>query len=136
MSMKPNKMLAATMLVEGWLHKDVAEEVGVTPQTISTWLTDPEFVALVNQLKMDNLHKARDRVQALSVKAAATIEDIMDSSSNDAVRLKAAESVLEMSGMINIQSGMWAWGIGPTTAEGVAKEIEKQHQLDTVGFTL
>lgn len=135
MSMKSNKVLAATMLVEGWLHKDVAEEVGVTPQTISAWLADPEFIAFVNKLKMDNLYKARDRVQALSVKAAATIEDIMDNGSNDGVRLKAAESVLEMSGMINIQSGVWAWGIGPTTTEGVAKEVEKQHQLDTVGFT-
>jgi len=120
--MKPNKTLAATMLVEGQLHKDVAEEVGVTPQTVSTWLAEPEFIAFVNKLKMDNLHKSRDRVQALSVKAASTIEDIMDNGHNDAVRLKAAESVLEMSGMINVQSGMWAWGIGPTTTEGVEKQ--------------
>lgn len=135
MSMKSNKLLAATMLVEGFLHKDVAEEVGVTPQTISVWLTEPEFVAFVNKLKMDNLHKARDRIQALSVKAAATIEDIMENGNNDAVRLKAAESVLEMSGMINVQSGMWAWGIGSSTVEGVIKDIKKQQQIDDIGFT-
>jgi predicted transcriptional regulator len=134
--MKPNKELAATMLVEGWLHKDVAEETGVTPQTISVWLTEPEFVAFVNKLKMENLHKARDRIQALSVKAAATIEDIMDNGSNDAVRLKAAESVLEMSGMINVESGMWAWGIGPTTTQGMTIELERKKQKDTIGFTL
>lgn len=136
MSLKSNKVLAATMLVEGWLHKDVAEEVGVTPQTISSWLTDPEFAAFVNKLKMDNLHYARDRIQALSVKAASTIEDIMDNSTSDAVRLKAAESVLEMTGMINVQSGMWAWGIGPKTTQGVIDEIEKQRQIDTVGFSM
>ena len=135
MSMKPNKLLAATMLVEGWLHKDVAEEVGVTPQTISAWLTEAEFVAFVNKLKMDNLNKARDRVQALSVKATSTLEDIMDNSSNDAVRLKAAESVLEMSGMINVQSGMWGWGIGPTTTQGMIIELDRKQQKDTVGFT-
>mgnify|MGYP000606659432 CR=1 FL=1 len=85
MSMKSNKMLAATMLAEGWLHKDIAEEVRVTPQTISAWLAEPEFVAFVNKLKMDHLNKARDRVQALSVKADDTIKDIMDNGSNDAV---------------------------------------------------
>lgn len=135
MSIKPNKISAATMLVEGSLHKDVAEEVGVTPQTISAWLAEPEFIAFVNKLKMDNLHKARDRIQALSVKAASTIEDIMDNGSNDAVRLKAAESVLEMSGMINVQSGVWAWGIGPASTEAVKKEMETQHQLNSIGFT-
>lgn len=135
MSMKPNKLLAATMLVEGRLHKDVAEEVSVTPQTISAWLTEAEFVAFVNKLKMDNLNKARDRVQALSVKAASTLEDIMENSSNDAVRLKAAESVLEMTGMINVQSGMWAWGIGSSTTEGVLRDIKKKQQIDEVGFT-
>jgi len=122
MGTKAKQAIAISMLVEGALHKDVAEKVGVTPQTISTWLKDPTFVATVNTLKIDNLNSAMDKMQALFSQAAATVEDIMVNGDNDAVRLKAAQCAIQTSGVLDLQSGLWAFNIGPKTAAGVERE--------------
>lgn len=125
MSKKDKQAIAANLLVEGVLHKAVAKTVGVTPQTISAWLNEPNFVATINTIKMDNLNSSRDKLHGLFYAAASTIEDIMFNGESDAVRLKAAKCVIDASGVQSPQSGLWAWGVGPQTPRDVEKHLSQ-----------
>lgn len=107
------------------LHKDVAEQVGVTPQTISAWLRESVFVGTINSMKMDNLESSRDKLHALFATATSTIEDIMINGDNDSVRLKASQSVLDASGVQVPQTGLWGWAVGPQTAQAVEDQIRR-----------
>lgn len=126
MALKPNQLKAVELLAQGKLKKEVAEGVGVTAQTISLWCKDPEFEAVVNQVKWDALHCARDGLQNLSLEAVDAIRYILKESSNDNARLKAALAIFDLIGMTDFNSGRWGWGIGGTTKE----ELEREHVLD------
>jgi len=125
MSKKSKQDLAISLLAKGSLHKDVAKELDVTPQTISAWLREPSFVAAINTMKMDNLESSRDKLHALFATATSTIEDIMVNGDSDSVRLKAAQSVLDASGVQVPQTGLWGWAIGPQTAQGVEEQQQR-----------
>ena len=110
---------AAGLIALGMTKRIIAEEVGVTPQTISVWSASDEFEALINQFKMQSLEDARDRIRARSGSAVDTIRDLMDKGEKEAVRLQAARTVLDVTGISNPER--WAFGIGPTSAERIKK---------------
>jgi len=62
---------------------------------------------------MDNLESSRDKLQALFTIATSTIEDIMINGDNDSVRLKAAKSILDASGVQSPLAGLWGWSANP-----------------------
>ena len=115
-SLAPNRAMAAELIVAGELKKVVAEKVCVSPQTISEWQSQPAFQAYLNQLRWAALERARDQMQRLAEKATGTIEDLLGQDSPPSTRLRAAQLVLEISGMKDPQRGLWAWGIGPKDA--------------------
>ena len=126
MSLKPKQFQAAMLLAQGWLCKDVAEELDVTPQTISEWQKLAEFEAYLNSLKKESLEAARTHLQRLAETASETIEELMESSTSDAIRLKAAETVLAHTGFSDPSNGLFGWGIGQTTKKEVEKEPEEK----------
>ena len=113
-NLAPNRAKAAELIVAGELKKVVAEKVGVSPQTISEWQSQPAFQAYLNQLRWAALKRARDQMQRLAEKATGTIEDLLGQDNPPSARLRAAQLVLEIIGMKDPQSGLWGWGIGPT----------------------
>lgn len=115
---------ASVLLAAGRTGRETAKEVGVTPETISVWRRGPEFEAEINRLKLEALHAARDRMRNLAAEAVSEVEDLIKNAKTDAVRLKAAQAVLDTVGLTNPTSGLWAWGIGKTTPEGVMRERE------------
>lgn len=74
---------------------------------------------------LDNLESSRDKLHALFATATSTIEDIMINGDSDSVRLKAAQSVLDASGVQVPQTGLWGWSVGPQTAQGVEDQIRR-----------
>lgn len=110
----PKQAKAAEIIAAGELKKVAAEKVGVTPQTISEWLKQPAFEAYVNGLKLAALEAARDRMQYLAGEAVRTIEALLGQEEPPATRLKAAQMVLDFTGMTDLQSGRWRWGVGST----------------------
>ena len=127
---------AAFLLAAGTNGKDVAESVGVTPSTISVWKVNPRFEALINQIKEEALENARDGMRGLCFKAVSQIENLMENSPSDAVRLKACVEVLKMSGLHDKSN--FAWGVGHVDAEDIEressfKEMSKGMSIDVTG---
>lgn len=120
--LKPRQLQAASQLAQGISCRDVATNVGVSPQTISEWKRKPEFQAFINELRIEALNAVRTRLQCLADEACETLSHLMKSGSSDSVRLRAAVAVLDSTGLSSQSSDMFGVGIGPTSESGIRRE--------------
>lgn len=121
---------AMPLLVSGLQQKEVADQVGITPQTISTWMKDPEFVASLNQERSEVLDSARDMLRGMAQEAIKELRSIILNSESDEIRRKAIKAIIDVLGMIGIKNpsmGFYGWGIGPITAAQVARDWEQKN---------
>ncbi len=129
-TLKPSQELAALRIASGWTQKEAAKEAGVSEQTLSaSWMKNPAFVATVNQERDAMLKATRDRLRTLGTKATKALEDVLDNAQKPADKLKAAEMVLRLLGFDDLEKGLYGWGIGETTAEGVVMEETRAKQV-------
>lgn len=116
MSLSEKQHAAITLLALGKAGKDVAEELGVTPKTITTWRTDPEFRSAINQCLKDFREIQSRRLSGLCDKALTTIEESIDSESlKPEEKLKVAYKILEFCKITPEK-------IGATNAVKIAKQ--------------
>jgi len=94
-NLPPQQCQAATLLAAGIPCKDVASQVGVTPQTISAWRSDYDFQQLVKELQWDVLRHTRDQTRALVSEALTELHTLMKESKSESIRLRAALEVLK-----------------------------------------
>jgi len=79
--LSPTHRDAIRRLIVGEKLKDVAEELGVDRQTVSTWMKDPLFRGELDELQL----KANDRAYELSGRLGA--REILDGAAEDAAQL-------------------------------------------------
>lgn len=91
--LRPRQVLAARMLIEGRLGKDVAAAIGVSPETVSRWKAQPEFQEFTRLLLQDSVDAARLGLVALTGEAIGQLHNLLNSFS-DAISLKACALVL------------------------------------------
>ncbi|BCR05316.1 hypothetical protein DESUT3_23850 [Desulfuromonas versatilis] len=114
---------ALPLMAQGMSGVDVAKEVSVTPQTVSGWKNDPEFMANLNSIRMEFLESARCQLQQSPTRAVQTLIDLMENSENEEIRRKAALDVLRLTGFEPGKHGCYAWGVGPTDVESMTHQI-------------
>lgn len=109
---------ALELLLSGKTVTDTAKEVGVSRQTVSTWLNhDPVFKAELNHRRCELWDGVKQRLTQLAVLAVDVLEESLYSS-DPRVRLHAAIHVLKALRLY----GDHYHPHGPTTPEGVAEE--------------
>jgi hypothetical protein len=76
--------------------EDAAREVGISPNTLVRWIKEPEFQAACREARRAVFSHAIGRLQDAAGAAATTLLKIMvDPNAPAAIRLRAAEVVLE-----------------------------------------
>ena len=130
--LKPNQILAATMLAAGKSCRDTANEIGCTPETISHWKKDASFEALLNQLKWNLLETARDNLQTATLNAAQALQELSQHAKSEETKRKACMNILNLAGLNDPKSGLYGWGIGGTTT----REIETERKAQQLKKTL
>ncbi|MFI3188971.1 MAG: hypothetical protein QX190_05300 [Methylococcales bacterium] len=99
--LKPVQVKVAELLTQGESVTSAAALVGCTRQSIHRWLNDdPAFIDLVASLTIDQIEATRNRIKSEAYRAVGVIVDLMDNSSNDAVRLSAAKELLAGAGAL------------------------------------
>lgn len=93
--LKENQFVAVGLLAAGMPSNEVAKKVGVTPETISRWRRDWEFVAALNAVLADAHEDARLALRNQVARAVKTLSDCMNDPSA-AIRLRAAIHVLDV----------------------------------------
>lgn len=92
----PSQLQSLPLLATGEPAKDVAAQVGVTPQTISLWLNhDQEFRHALWLFKKDALDAVRSELQLAAIEAVAVVRKLLKDGSTEQTRLKAAQLVLD-----------------------------------------
>ena len=80
--------------MEGATEAQISEALGIKGVTLRDWKKRPEWDAAISELREHQRNLVLDRLTFLTEKAVTAIEESLDST-NDAVKLKAAEWVLE-----------------------------------------
>lgn len=76
--------------------EEAAQESGIGARTLWTWLKEPTFRDALAEAERNTVEAATRRLSSLASKALGVVESIMeDESASDAVRLRAAATVLD-----------------------------------------
>lgn len=115
---------AAILISFGESKKSAAEHVGVTPQTISEWMSNPSFEATINRYKKSFLHDIQDKLRQSLLPAVETLSDLMDNSENESLKFQVARFIIEKSNIAPDQRGLM--DTGPESVIGVLQERKRK----------
>lgn len=94
--MTPNQQRALQALLTQPNKKAAAAAAGITPRTMTTYLSDPEFQKEYKKAFGQLVHDAtRQAQQALSPALSALLDIVKDEDENSSARIAAARSLLE-----------------------------------------
>ena len=103
-SLKPQQYAAISLLSQGHSQKQVAEELEITPQTMSAWMNQPEFKEYLDSLSQELCKTTVSRMFSLRVQAIERLAQILDRGSSN-----------EQLNAIRIVLGATAYAYDPTT---------------------
>lgn len=86
----------ALLLAAGRTQTEAAAEAGVAVKTIQRWREDPRFIHKVSWLRSELLANGLGKLSDATVEAADVLRGLLKSN-NEAIRLAAARSVLQVS---------------------------------------
>tara|TARA_R110002073_G_C9274244_1_gene564599 strand:- start:464 stop:826 length:363 start_codon:yes stop_codon:yes gene_type:complete len=104
--MNEKQQQAILLLATGKTGAQVAGQLQVTPKTISTWRSNPEFMAELNQHMLDIRTANSERMRNLCTVALQTIENgLLDDKTPVKEKLTASFKLLELSRVLPLQIG-------------------------------
>jgi len=112
-SLTQAQLAALPLLVSGSKKKDAAAAAGVCPQTISTWLQEPHFAAVLQAQREQLASLAVERLKQATGVAVTTVVELMESGS-ESTRLKAATYVLDRVALLTARDSAFAGSIDGT----------------------
>ncbi len=108
---------AVTALLANGTLTEAAAACGLAERTLKRWLKDPEFLALYRAARRRHLEQAVGRLQAVSTKAVAKLEKLLDCG-HLATEVKAATTILDRA-------------LGGTVLTDVTEKVEELEQALT-----
>jgi hypothetical protein len=127
--LSPKQLHSIALSLCGWKSVGIAEELEITPQTLSRWKSDPTYKAVLNDNKMRILEAARQKLQVSAENAVFGLVEIAEEAENEEVRRKACLNIIQLVGLSDPAKGLYAWGIGATTTQGVMEEELRQQYI-------
>ena len=97
-NMDERQVLAVKLDLEGLTTVEVADRIGVCPRTVYRWRDLPDYQSLLTSLKDDMHRAARATLNASARVAASEIVRLMSESTDDRIRLSAAQTLLDRTG--------------------------------------
>ena len=128
MNLSIKQIKAISLLASGNLCRTVADELSVSPQTISEWKRQPVFVAEINKLRLEALEATSRKIQHSVTDAFNVLITVAQEAPNPETRRKAALDILRLGGYEPGSQQTYGWGLGPQTADGVEERWEKDEE--------
>lgn len=131
--LSPTQIRAAHLEATGMKAVDIAEEIGVTPQTISAYRKKEEYQIIVSKCAQATLRAAQLKLLESSTQAVETILIMMLYAADDKTKLQAAITVLDYIGLADVQKNIGSTSIAEKKAGddmfgelGLMKDIHKE----------
>lgn len=97
-NLTPAKMRMIILWLSGqYTQRKIGQIIGVSDNTIRTWLMDPAVQTVIAELQSREFAIIESNLKALSVRALKTMDELLDSNM-DNVRFQAARDLLDRSG--------------------------------------
>lgn len=91
----PKQQRAVPLLAQGMQGIVIAKQISVSPQTISEWKKSDAFNKAVDSFRSNSLKEAEKVLSSLSLKSVNVLGEILETSSNDSIRLKVAIFIID-----------------------------------------
>lgn len=111
-------------LLEGAPRSVIAEEMGLTPQAITIISTSQLFQAELCKMETDADFQVIRRAEDLSNEALDTLKNLMRFARSEAMKQRAADSILDRAGYSKVEKKM----IGIVSGEDVIKELNRRRR--------
>jgi predicted transcriptional regulator len=85
--------------IAGYTKKQISQIIGISKGKVASYLDKPETQELMDKTLQGLTEAALDLLHSYSIEAVQAIADVMRSSDDDAVILKAAAEILDRSGV-------------------------------------
>ena len=126
MKLSAKQIQALPLLIAGLTSKAVAEEIGVSPQTLTEWRKNSEFEAYLNELKLEALNSARDQLRYSAQVAVDGLRELAHDCPNHEIRRKSCIDILNAIGMLDPETGRYSWGIESTGPRYSNRNLEQE----------
>ena len=113
---------AVSLLVAGRRQVDVAQELGVTEETVSRWKALPTFTAALNMGVRDAYEGTLGKVRTVAQDALDVLQELLKSK-DERVRLSAALSMLRLH--VQLSANVYALPVAPADIARRLLEDEK-----------
>jgi len=111
-------------LLEGAPRLVIAEEMGLSPQAITIISTSQLFKAELAKMETNADFQVIRRAEDLSNEALDTLKNMMRFAKSEAMKLRAADSILDRAGYAKVEKKM----IGIVSGEDVIKELSRRRR--------
>ena len=111
-------------LLEGAPRSVIAEEMGLHPQTITIVTGSLLFREALSQMEQEADFQVIRRAEDLSNEALDTLKNMMRFARSEAMKLRAADSILDRAGYAKVEKKM----IGIVSGEDVIKELNRRRR--------
>lgn len=94
----------AELAAAGWSGVNIADEVGVRPETVSRWRKLPAYRAAIDAILSEAHAEISGRVMELSALALDELESLVTYRHAPAIRLRASIEMLRLAGVGRVMS--------------------------------
>jgi hypothetical protein len=130
-ALTPQQWQAIGLLVSGKRQVDIAQELGIAPETLSRWKAQPVFAAALNLALRESYAATLGELRDARAEAVGVLRELMNSDSvDDRIRLAAAKAVLSA----GLQVDVSALSL-PTTPAEVANDrlaAKRRQELESM----
>jgi len=115
-------------LLEGAPRLVIAEEMGLSPQAITIISTSHLFKAELAKMETNADFQVIRRAEDLSNEALDTLKNMMRFAKSEAMKLRAADSILDRAGYAKVEKKV----IGIVSGEDVFKELSRRRREEVI----
>lgn len=111
-------------LLEGAHRNTIAEEMGITPQSITILSTSQLFREELAKMEKEADFQVIRRAEDLSNEALDVLKNMMRFARSEAMKLRAADSILDRAGYAKVEKRL----VGIVSGEEVIKELNRRRR--------
>lgn len=105
--LSPNQMQAALLIGHGQPKSQTAKKVGVTPQTISAWMSLPHFKDKIEDHRKDMFLELRNDLRGVLCDSVKCMRETLRTSKDTKLKVSISKYIIEKSHMFHDELGLY-----------------------------
>ena len=129
LALRPRHREIMRRLLEGASYVEIAEDMGITPQSIMLVATSRMFREELAKLEAELDYKVQQRAEDLSNEALDKLKVLMRKAKSQALQISCADKILGIAGYSKIERKI----VGVVSGEDVIKELNRRKREQVLG---